>query len=277
MRWYEAVFLGILQGLSEFLPISSSGHLALAQELFGVGLDTSERLGFGVLLHLATLISVIWVYRADVLGLASGAWTLILKLFSGKIFKEKLGFYERLALCTAISTLVLIPAALLDSLLASLSSSMLVIGVCLVLNSIILWFSDALGRQSKDLEKLSPKNAFAVGFCQLLALLPGISRSGATVTGMLSQDFDRQSAVKYSFIMSVPTILGASVLELDSLFVNTHSKKELMIFMLGAVFAAITAVISMKLLTYISKKSNFRAFSYYCAVLGIAVILRETL
>ena len=277
MRWYEAVFLGVLQGLSEFLPISSSGHLALAQEFWDCGLDSSQRLGFGVLLHLATLLAVMFTYRADVWELVKGALSLCFKLLSGKIFNSRLAYHERLALCIGISTLLLLPAAILDGFLADLSSKTVVIGICLVLNSIMLYFSDVLGKQSKDLAKMGPKNALMTGLCQVLALLPGISRSGSSVTGMLWQDFDRASAVKYSFLMSIPTILGACVLELDTLIVPGRSKEELLVYALGALFAALTAFLAMKLLTYISKKSNFRAFSYYCLALGVFVILKETL
>lgn len=277
MRWYEAVFLGILQGLSEFLPISSSAHLALAQEYLGIETNMSSRLGFEVLLHLATLLAVVFVYRDDVLNLVKGTLTLGFKIISLKIFKNGMTFYERLALCTGISTLLLIPAAIFDGFLATLSSSVTAIGICLMINSIILWFSDVLGRQSKDLSKISPENALMAGLCQLLALLPGISRSGSTVTGMLWQDFDRESAVKYSFIMSVPTILGASVLELDTLWAANRSQEELCVYALGALCAVLTAILAMKLLTYISKKSNFRTFSYYCFALGVLVIVTKTL
>ena len=106
-----------------------------------------------------------------------------------------------------------------------------------------------------------------------MATLPGISRSGTTVTGMLWQDFDRQSAVKFSFIMSIPAILGACVFELPAMFSVGVSKETLAVYAAGALFAVLTAVLAMKLLGYISKKSNFRIFSYYCAALGLAVVI----
>ena len=273
MRWYEAVFYGILQGLSEFLPISSSGHLALAQELMGSELDGGQRLGFGVLLHLATLLAVLIVYRSDVILLVKGSFTLAFKVLKGLGKWELLDQHEKLAVCTLIATLMLVPAAFLDKTLGALSSSALVIGICLMLNSVILWFSDVLGRGSKDISDLTPKNALLTGLCQLMATLPGISRSGTTVTGMLWQDFDRQSAVKFSFIMSIPAILGACVFELPAMFSVGVSKETLAVYAAGALFAVLTAVLAMKLLGYISKKSNFRIFSYYCAALGLAVVI----
>ena len=120
MRWYEAVFYGILQGLSEFLPISSSGHLALAQELVGSELDGGQRLGFGVLLHLATLLAVLIVYRSDVILLAKGSFTLVFKVLKGRGKWELLDQHEKLAVCTLIATLMLVPAAFLDKTLGAL-------------------------------------------------------------------------------------------------------------------------------------------------------------
>lgn len=277
MRWYEAVFYGILQGLSEFLPISSSGHLAIAQEFLGSELDMDGRLGFNVLLHLATLLAVLLVYRRDAAALVKGSFTLVLKMLRGRAGWKSLEFDERLALCALTATLMMIPAAFLDDALGALSSSLLAVGICLVLNSVILWFSDVLGRSDKDISKLTPKNAFLTGLCQLLALMPGISRSGTTVTGMLWQNFDRESAVRFSFIMSIPAILGACALELPETFSQQVTKSELLVYAIGALAAAITAILAMKLLGYISKKSNFRIFSYYCAALGLAVAVKALL
>lgn len=277
MRWYEAVFYGILQGLSEFLPISSSGHLAIAQEFLGSELDVDGRLGFNVLLHLATLLAVLLVYRRDAAALVKGSFTLGLKIFKGRGRWSCLNADERLALCALTATLMMIPAAFLDDALGALSSSLLAVGICLVLNSVILWFSDVLGRSDKDISKLTPKNAFLTGLCQLLALMPGISRSGTTVTGMLWQNFDRESAVRFSFIMSIPAILGACALELPETFSQQVTKSELLVYAIGALAAAITAILAMKLLGYISKKSNFRIFSYYCAALGLAAAVKALL
>lgn len=273
MSWFEAVFYGILQGLTEFLPISSSGHLALAQELLGSSLDSSQRLGFGTLLHLATLLAVVIVYRADVVSLIKGAFSLIGGTFSGRVFKNRLEFDERLALCTLVSSLALLPAAFLDGILEPISSSIVAVGILLIINSVILWFSDLLGKQSKDLSKMTLKNAFLVGVCQLFALLPGISRSGSTVCGMLTQDFDRVSAVRFSFIMSIPTIIGAFAFEMPKLFESGAFNGELSVYLLGAACAALTAIASIKLLSLISKKFNFRIFSYYCFALGVLAVI----
>lgn len=277
MRWYEAVFYGILQGLTEFLPVSSSGHLAITQELLGSEIDSTGRLGFGVFLHLATLLAVLLVYRRDAAALVKGSFTLVLKIIRGKARWKSLESDERLALCVLTATLTMIPAAFVDDALGVLSSSLLAVGICLMLNSVILLFSDVLGRSDKDMSRLTPKNAFLTGLCQLLALLPGISRSGSTVTGMLWQNFDRESAVRFSFIMSIPAILGACVLELPETFSRGITKSELLAYAAGALAAAITAILAMKLLGYISKKSNFRIFSYYCAALGLAVAVKALL
>jgi undecaprenyl-diphosphatase len=163
---------------------------------------------------------------------------------------------------------------MIDGAVAALSSSVIVVGVILLFNALLLFFSDKMARGNKTLTDVKPRNALAVGLCQMIAILPGLSRSGSTITGGLLQGFDRPLAVKFSFILSIPAILGACVLELPDFFrtASTEGSTQLLIYLAGAAVAALTGVGAMKLLTYISKKSNFRIFSYYCIAAGLFAI-----
>lgn len=275
MKIWESVFYGLVQGIAEFLPISSSGHLAIFQAIFGTG-DPDANISFNVLLHLGTLIAVFFVYWRDIGKLICSFFTLCKKLLHGNFKFSSYNEDERFVIFILIATVPLIPAAILEGYIEALSSYIVVVGAILIFNAFVLFFSDKMARGNKTLSEVTPKNALIVGLCQMLAVLPGLSRSGSTITGGLTQGFERPLAVKFSFIMSIPAILGACVLKLPEFFSNLASGSEsdqLPIYLIGALTAAIVGVAAMKLLTYISKKSNFRIFSYYCAAMGIFSII----
>ena len=275
MSIWQSILFGIIQGLTEFLPVSSSGHLALMQELFNT--DCGEgSLSFSVLLHLGTLCAVFIVYRRDIAELIRAFFTLCAKLIKGQRKMSDFTLSERLVIFVIIATLPLIPAALLDNYIAVLSSYAWVVGIILIINAVMLFFSDRLARQDLPPEEVKAKNALVVGLVQMLAVLPGLSRSGSTITAGLSQGFEREYAVKFSFILSIPAILGACVLELPDFVSETVSSgdtRQLLIYLAGALAAMIVGIIAMKLLIFISRRSNFRMFSYYCAVVGALVIV----
>lgn len=273
MSIWESIFYGIVQGIAEFLPISSSGHLAIFQNVFGTG-DPDANISFNILLHLGTLIAVFFVYWKDIFQLICSFFTLCGKLFKGNFKFSTYAEGERFVILILIATLPLVPAAMIDGAVAALSSSVIVVGVILLFNALLLFFSDKMARGNKTLTDVKPRNALAVGLCQMIAILPGLSRSGSTITGGLLQGFDRPLAVKFSFILSIPAILGACVLELPDFFrtASTEGSTQLLIYLAGAAVAALTGVGAMKLLTYISKKSNFRIFSYYCIAAGLFAI-----
>lgn len=271
---WESIFYGIVQGVAEFLPISSSGHLAIFQGVFGAG-DPGANISFNVLLHLGTLLAVFYVYWRDIGGLICSFFTLCGKLFRRNFKLSSYTENERFVIFILLATLPLIPAALLEGYIAALSSYVTIVGVILLLNAVMLFFSDKMAKGNKTLGEVKPRNAIAVGLCQMIAVLPGLSRSGSTITGGLTQGFERPLAVKFSFILSIPAILGACVLKLPDFFQTAASEgsDQLLIYLAGALVAAITGVAAMKLLTYISKKSNFRIFSYYCVIAGLFAIV----
>lgn len=275
MSIWESVFYGLVQGLAEFLPISSSGHLAIFQAIFGTG-NPDANTSFNVLLHLGTLIAVFFVYWRDIGKLIYAFFTLCKKLLHGNFKYSTYNEDERFVILVVIATIPLIPAAILGDYIEALSSYIIVVGAVLLLNAVLLFFSDKMARGNKTLAEVTPKNALIVGLCQMLAVMPGLSRSGSTITGGLTQGFERPLAVKFSFIMSIPAILGACVLKLPDFFSNLATGSDagqLPIYLAGALTAGIVGVAAMKLLDLISKKSNFRMFSYYCAAMGIFSII----
>ena len=193
MSIWKAIFLGLLQGFTEFLPVSSSGHLAVAQNFFGF--DSSQSVSFTVLLHLGTLAAVCIMYRRDVWMLLKGFFTLVGKLCTGRLRREGLQNGERLFLLLALATLPLLPAVFLEEYVESLSAVSWAVGVLLLLNGAILFISDKLAFGTESLETAGPGKALLVGVVQMFAIFPGISRSGSTFTGGLFAGFRREDAV----------------------------------------------------------------------------------
>lgn len=272
MSIWEAIFYGVIQGLTEFLPVSSSGHLAMMQIItgFGGGMDT---VAFNVLLHLGTLIAVAIVYYKDIFGLIKSFFSLCSKIFKGNFKMSEYSLHEKLVIYIVIATLPLVPMMLIEDYLDMVSGYLVIVGALLIFNGLVLIISDKLSRGNKTLDEIKPRNALLIGLCQAVALLPGISRSGSTITGGLLNGLDRPDAVRFSFLLSIPAILGASVLKLPAFFADVPDSKTLAIYLVGAAVSAIVGVCAIKLLSYISKKSNFRIFSYYCFAVGAAAVI----
>ncbi|MBR6535478.1 MAG: undecaprenyl-diphosphate phosphatase [Clostridia bacterium] len=267
------IVMGIVQGIAEFLPISSSGHLALASSFFNFTAD--EAPAFDVLLHIGTLLAVFVVYRKDIFPLIPAFFSMMKKVFQKKF---KLSFYdtnERMVIYIIIATLPLVLIALtgIEDKIELLKNYPMAIGGILIFNGIVLMVSDRLSNGSTNGENAKPKNAIIVGACQMLAILPGLSRSGSTITGGLLCNFDRQYAVKFSFILSIPAILGSAVMKIDDLVEASISTEQWLYYALGMAVAAIFGFLAMKVLIFISKKSNFTYFAYYCFAVGLAAII----
>lgn len=288
MTWYEALFYGVVQGLAEFLPISSSGHLALFQSIFGMG-GTDNLFTFNILLHIGTLLAVFVVYRKDIVPLVPAFFSLCGKLFRGKLIvreaveggegnaKGKLRLnatpWERLVIMVIIATLPLALTFFYKDYVELLSVYPKIIGGILIFNGVVLFISDRLAKEGKSLEASGPIDALFVGLFQAVAVVPGLSRSGTTITAGLLRGFDREFAVRFSFILSIPTILGASVLEIPEVISNPIPSADIFPYILGMVTAAVVGFASMKLLMLISKKSNFTVFAFYCWIVGAAAVI----
>ena len=273
MSILETIFYGILQGLTEFLPVSSSGHLAVFQKIFNQELD--EQLLYNLLLHVGTLAAVLLVYRKEVLELITGFFTLAGKLFKGKFKYSQLKPNEKFVILVLIATVPLGIGVFLQKYVEFTSGYIKAVGIFWLINAGILFLSDRLKKGFRTVFHLYPANALIIGVFQLLAVFPGISRSGMTITGGLFNGLNRESAVKFSFIMSIPAILGATVFEtVDVLKEGTaFTTTEYVSFGVGMAAAFIAGLCAITLLRYISKKKNFTAFSVYCLIAGLAALI----
>ena len=278
MSIFEGILYGLLQGIAEFLPISSSGHLALAQNLFGAA-DTegTEYLAFNVLLHFATLLAVCTVYRKDVWLVIKGFFSLLKKIFKKQLNLKRLDYGEKLFVMLVFATLPLVPAILIKDWLEAVSSASWAIGLLLIINGAVLFVSDKLASNKFTVAKANPVKAFYPGIAQVFGLLPGISRSGITITGSLLGGFNRKDAVKLSFLMSIPAILGAGVLELPDFFKDGIPAQSALPFIIGAVVAAVSGFGAIKLLQYVAKNKGFSYFSLYCIGAGIFAIIADVI
>lgn len=271
----EAIIYGIIQGVAEFLPISSSGHLALAQNFFGT--QTENSFAFNIALHLATLISVCVVFRKDVIMLIKSFFSLVKKLFTGKL-KQGLENGERLFLMLCVATLPLIPIKLLgiDDKVEALSKFSWLIGILLIINGAMLVISDKLKSGEKTVENGGFLRPLGVGLVQaLIGIMPGISRSGSTITGGRLFNYNREEAVRFSFLMSIPAILGACVTELPDLFEEGFANDLIVPILAGAVAAMVVGFFAIKLLQYLAKNKSFTFFAVYCIIIGVAAIVAD--
>lgn len=273
MNILSAILYGIIQGLTEFLPVSSSGHLAIAGAILGKGDIEADNFTFFILLHLATLVAVLIVYAKDVFPLIPAFFRLVRKLFRGKHRLSDFDECERMVIFVLIATLPLIAAVFINDYVEAMSSYVKIVGGILIFNGIVLFLSDRISAGNKDLGEIKPKNALAVGLCQLLAIFPGLSRSGSTITGGRLCGFSREFAVKFSFILSIPAIIGANIFKIPDMVNNPVPASDIPAYAIGMLVAALTGVAAMKLLAYISKKSDFKIFSVYCATVGILAVI----
>lgn len=270
MTFIEALIGGILQGVTEFLPVSSSGHLALLHGIFGMS-DPGEYALFDIMLHLATLCAVFFIYGKEIVSLIPAFFKMIGKLFSGRA-KELLP-KERFALYLVISTVPLAGALIIADTAEKVSGSVRLVGLILIFNGLLLLLGDIVGKRNKDISSLGIGGAISVGLFQFAAILPGLSRSGSTITGGLFCGLTREEAVKYSFILSVPAIIGANLAGAAGIVGDAVPKGELPVYTVGMIAAAITGFLSLKLIGRIAKKRNFGIFAYYCFAVGLAAVI----
>ena len=273
MNIFLAIFYGIIQGIAEFLPISSSAHLAIAQIIFSMDNLEASHFTFDILLHLGTLIAVFVVYYKDIFELVPAVFTMFGKVFKGKFKLKDYTETERFVIFVIIATLPLVAAVFIKDYIEALSGYTKIIGGILILNGIVLFISDKLEKGTVTLENKKPKHALFVGLCQMCAIVPGLSRSGSTITGGLLMGFKREYAVKFSFILSIPAIIGANILSISDVFKNPIPSSDVIPYIAGTIAAAVVGILAMKFLIYISRKSNFRMFSYYCWAVGLLAII----
>ena len=281
MELLKAIFLGFIQGVAEFLPISSSGHLAIFKNV--LGFDTDTGLLFDVLLHLGTLAAVFVVFRKDIWELIKEGFAIIGQFFKslfGCLFKKQKWQqvittpYRRFVMMVIISTIPTgIMGILLEDAINAASATLIVPGILLLLNGVQLLISDHLPDGKLNEEDASYGKAAIVGVAQGIATFPGISRSGTTITACLACGFKREFAVKYSFIMSIPAILGALVLELLDFTPDMLSGSDVVNYLAGTLVSAVVGYICIKTMLVVVRGKKFKYFAYYCFAMGAFAVL----
>ncbi len=277
MTVIKAFILGLIQGVSEFLPISSSGHLSIAGRLMGMDPEASNLLSFNILLHVATLAAVFIVFRNDIWEMIKAFFGMLGDLFSGKGLRLKEFTYRRLIIMLIAGTIPAVFAALfLGDIIEN--PELWQIGIFLIITAILLFLSEKLAGGNISLEEMSVKRAFCVGCFQGLGTLPGISRSGSTIVGGLFSRLEKSTAVRFSFLLSIPAILGALVLDLKDMVGATTQTLSFMPVAVGMITAAISGYFSIRFLLRLVEKSKLSYFSYYCIAAGVfAIILNFTI
>ena len=273
MTTLNAILMGILQGVAEFLPISSSGHLALFQHFFAFG--EVDNL-FTILLHFATLISLCVVYWRDIVDMILEFFRGIAALFSHHGEREVSHPPEarRLVLLIILSTLPLALVLPIENKVEQLGNSPVFVSIALMVTGCILFFSDRMARGKKNACNATVGDALVVGLAQACATIPGISRSGTTISMGMLRGFDRKFAVRYSFLLSLPAVLGATLLKvIKTVSAGGIDTSLLPKYLIGMVVAGVVGYFSIRLVQMLADKGKFGRFAYYCWGAGAVALI----
>ena len=264
----QAIIIGLVQGLTEFLPVSSSAHLVFVQHALGISSD----LAFDVVLHFGTLVAVIVFFLKDILLLIYGFLLSIKDLFTGNFIEGlRKEVYKRLSWYIIIATIPIgLVGVLFNDAIESVFQGDNIPAFFLLITGTILYISQRLNSGKIKQENLSLPQSFIIGCGQAIALLPGLSRSGTTIGTSLTLGLDKEFAAKFSFLLSIPAIIGATVFELkDITLVNVN----LTPFIVGFIVAAVSGYFAIKFLLNLIQKRSLDIFAYYCWIVGIIVLL----
>ena len=275
MNIIQAIILGIVQGLTEFLPVSSSGHLAIIQNLFHI--NTDGGLLFDVLLHIGTLIAIFLVFWKDIVKLVIEFFGIIgdfFRRFSDPDLIVLSSAYRKFVLLIIVST---IPTGILGYVgrhfVAYASSTLIIPGIGLIITAILLFICDRIGDGRNGIKKISYLNAFEIGMAQGVATIPGISRSGATISVGLMLGIKKETAVKYSFIMSIPAVIGAAVLEIKDAGGTTVTVSTVVAYVVGMIVSAVVGYFAIRCMIGVVRRKRYIYFSIYCMVMGLVEII----
>lgn len=267
MSIYQSILLGVLQGLTEFLPISSSGHLVIVPYLFGWNIPADDAFVFDVLVQVATLLAVFAYFWSD---LKSIGQAFFVNIVNGQPFsnpKSRLGWYIILASIPA----GLLGLALKDVIEKAFDSAF-ASSLFLLVTAVLLLGAERAGRRDRDLMQISWKDALWVGIFQALAIFPGISRSGSTIVGGMTRNFDRSGAARFSFLISIPIMLAAGFLAALDLIGQPDTIHNLPIYLPGFIAAAVTGYLAIRwLLNYLTRHPLY-LFSIYCTALAFLTL-----
>ena len=280
MGYISAVFMGALQGVAEFLPISSSGHLALFQRFFAMENYEETQMFFTVLLHLGTLISVFVYYWHDIIDMIREFFLAIGDLFHAKQRRGRPAPTppaRRLVLLIVVSILQLFLILPIKDVVEEAMSNAAFVALALIVTGCILYLSDQMAKGRKSARTATVADALLVGCAQAVGTLPGISRSGITISAGLLRGFDRSFAVRFSFLMSLPAVLGANILTLKDAVEAGIDLTQLPVYLAGTLVAAVVGYFAIHLVNLLSDKGKFGAFAWYCWGAGLVALVANFL
>lgn len=271
MSVWNAIILGLVQGIAEFLPISSSGHLAIINNLFDLTTTSDGHMLFDVLLHLGTLAAIFVCYWQDIVNM----------------FYEVLGFVNvgplagarrrypnaRLFVMLVFATLPLLLILPIHKMIETLYYQNVFIGVALVLTGCMLFVADKMKPGTKGATNITISDALIIGLCQCVATIPGLSRSGTTITAGIATGLSREFAVKFSFLMSIPAVLGANILSIVDAVKQGVVLSNVPAYLVGMLAAMLSGIGAISLIKHIAAKGKFGGFAYYCWVMGVLSII----
>ena len=270
MTYLSSFLLGLVQGLAEFLPISSSGHLSIAQNLLGLNTEIPEF--FDVLLHLGTLVAVFVAYWRDICDMVAELIHGVGDLVHGTTPRQ-VPPARRLILLIIVGTLPLFILLPIHKQVQALSNNMVFIGAALVVTGFLLFACDLVRKGKKTERTATIADVLVVGLGQAIATMPGISRSGMTITTGCFMGFERKFAVRFSFLLSIPAVLGANILSLKDALDAGIIWAEVPMSVVGVVTAAVVGYACIRLLRLVAEKGRFGAFAYYCWAVGLLTLL----
>ncbi len=271
MDYITVIIQAVVQGLTEFLPVSSSGHLSVLQHITGI--DGEAALILSIVLHLGTLVAVFAAFWGTIWGMIKEFFLTIKDIFTGKFSWKGMNGTRRMMFMVIIATLVLVPVYFFESFFTGRQGDGDIVfeGIAFLFTAMLLFLSDKCSGGVKQGEDMKLRDGLTVGLFQCIALFPGVSRSGTTTAAGLFCGFDKQTAVTYAFILGIPAILGGSVLELGDALAS-DVQLDWLALGIGFVISAVVGFLAIKMVAWLLKKDRFKIFGVYTLILGLACI-----
>ena len=269
MTIFQALILGIIQGLTEYIPVSSTAHLILIPWLLGWNFDPNAKVAFDILVQWGTLVGVVLYFWHDI-------WAIVRAVLNGLIKRQPFGTADaRLGWLVVVATLPAVGVGIfVKKYLEQLYNLYILISIVLMLAGVLMLVAEWLGKRTRDLNGMSWLDALIIGVWQILAFVPGVSRSSATISGGMLRHFNREDAARFSFLMSIPALLGAGVLALKDLFEVPGLFSSLIVpLLVGFAAAAVTGYLSIRWLLGYLKTRSLNVFILYRFVFGALCLL----
>ena len=279
MEWFEALLLGLIQGLTEFLPVSSSGHLEIGKEILGI--ETTDDLLFTTMVHAATVLSTIIVFRKQIWDLLKGFfcgikdWKITENEAGKKVFVCNDQTDYLLKICVSMIPILIVGVFFKDQVESFFGSGLLLVGICLCITAMLLYFSEWLSKHRAGMgHEVGYKDAIIIGLAQAVAVLPGLSRSGTTIATGLLCGVKKESVTKFSFLMVLIPILGEAFLELlDILSGEVVSSLSIVPMVVGFLAAFVSGCLACKFMINIVRRQKLVYFAVYCLIAGVFAIV----